>query len=243
MRIRIRKNGLDSLHDHEVLETMLYFTIPREDTNPVAHRLIQRFGSLSAVLGAPAEELEKVEGVGPKSAEFLSLFPQYARRYLVSLQEDDRPLETTEDIGRFLCPCFVGESEELAYVVCLDNCRRPLCRICIHRGSVNAVEINVRTVVKIALDHKATGVILAHNHPGGVAVPSQEDSNTTRRVFEALEPLHIDLVDHLVFAGPGESEADLMGDFVSMHESRLMPYQEPDDMNEDNMAAQTMRIR
>ena len=100
MRARIDNAGLNSLAEHEILETLLYFTIPRGDTNPIAHRLMSAFGNLSGVLEAPEQELLKVEGVGPKTARMLAMLPHYSRAYLVSKAKSDRPLSNTEAMGR-----------------------------------------------------------------------------------------------------------------------------------------------
>ncbi len=225
---RISEFGMDSLAEHEVLETLLYLTIPRADTNPLAHRLIGRFGSLAAVLDAPQAELAEVPGVGAKTARMLSMLPNYFRRYLVSAQTDGRGLYGTEAVGRYILPHFVGAEEEKVILLCLDNRYRPLACKCIHRGSVNAVEVSVRAVVKTALACRASCVVIAHNHPGGVAVPSKEDVRTTREIQRALEPLHVELLDHILVSDVGDGELRSLGDFVSFEESGLIERKDPE---------------
>ena len=221
MRTRIENAGLDNLAEHEILETLMYFTIPRGDTNPTAHRLITTFGSLSGVLEAPEEELLKVEGVGPKTARLLTMLPHYSRAYLVSKAKSDRPLSNTEAMGRYLLPYFIGEPEEKVYVLCLDNRFRPICCKCVHTGSVNAVEVSVRNVVSVALSYNATAVVLAHNHPGGVSIPSVDDRITTGKVAAALDAVGIRLLDHIVVSASLD-EDNIMGDYVSMADSGML---------------------
>ncbi|MBR3692768.1 MAG: hypothetical protein IKL89_08770 [Clostridia bacterium] len=240
MRTRIENFGLDSLAEHEILETLLYFTIPRGDTNPTAHKLISTFGSLASVLEAPEEELLAVEGVGPKTARLLTMLPHYSRAYLVSKGNSDRPLSEPEAAGRYLLPYFVGESEEKVYLLCLDNRCCPICCKCVHTGSVNAVEVSIRNIVSIALSYNATAVMLAHNHPGGVAIPSPDDIATTEKVRRALEPVGIRLADHFVFAGGDSEERNLLGDFTSMAYTGALRKGSADSAPR---AAQTWRVR
>ena len=239
MRARIDNAGLDSLAEHEILETLLYFTIPRGDTNPIAHRLMSAFGNLSGVLEAPEQELLKVEGVGPKTARMLAMLPHYSRAYLVSKTKNDRPLSNTADMGRYLLPYFIGEQEEKVYVLCLDNRFRPICCKCVHTGSVNAVEVGVRSIVSVALSYNATSVVLAHNHPGGISLPSADDRITTGKVASALDTVGIRLVDHIVVSGSLD-EDDIMGDYISMADSGMLAAETDIAMQR---AAQNWRVR
>lgn len=183
-----------------VLELMLFYVLPRVDTNPIAHRLINKFGSFSAVLDAPYEELIKVDGVGDSVAAFIKLVPQLAQRYLTS-QSKEIFLPSSEAVGRFMLPYFLGQREEQVYLLCLDSKMKLIqCRH-IHSGSFNSVEINVRKVAEAAIVDNAPCVILVHNHPGGVALPSGDDNVTTERLKAALDTLNIKLCDHVIIAG------------------------------------------
>ncbi len=122
LRERFRREGLDNFEDHQVLELLLFQAIPQHDTNPVAHSLIQRFGSLSAVLEADPKDLAAVEGVGAKAAAFLSLIPQVTRRYFLDrIRHTRKPLNTSEAAAEYLVPLMSGRSEEVFYVICLDS--------------------------------------------------------------------------------------------------------------------------
>lgn len=241
LRKKLEQNGIESLEEHEVLELMLFYSIPRRDTNAIGHELLLRFGNISAVLDAPKEELLKVSGIGEHSADFLRLIPMLTRRYLLSLRDSDHPLNSTTQVGNYLKPYFIGQREELVYLLCLDNKYKPLNCTCIHQGSVNSVEVSTRKVVHTALSYNATGVVLAHNHPGGIALPSQEDILTTERIMNALATVGITLIDHIIIAGVlDDSEDSLTGDFVSFADSGMISVPKRETKS---MAAQNIKVR
>lgn len=210
VRERYLKEGLDGFSEVQVLELLLFYVIPRQDTNPIAHRLIDRFGSLHQVLEAPVEELEKVEGIGPNAALLLSLITAVARVYAVNRTEKQKILRTIEDCGEYLKSFFIGRRSEMVYLLCLDaKCKVLGCRE-IGEGSVNSANVPIRRIVETALGLNATSVVLAHNHPSGIALPSGEDVLTTHRVAAALSTVDIVLVDHIIVADD---------DYVSMVQS------------------------
>ncbi len=209
-----RENGLDAFADHEVLELLLFYAIPRADVNPVAHRLIDRFGSLDAVFSAPPEELEAVEGVGENAATLLSLMLPAARRAYMTSQKGGVALGSTERLGHYFCKLFFGIRQEAFYEVCLDAKGKLLHCYKVADGSVDAVTLNVRCIVENALRCHASAVALAHNHPSGVALPSPDDNATTLMVYDALRTVGIELVDHIIVADD---------DFVSLRENGLLP--------------------
>ncbi|MBC8535508.1 JAB domain-containing protein [Feifania hominis] len=197
---RFLSEGLDGFYSHEALELLLYYAIPRRDTNSIAHELIATFGTVANVFEAPYEELLRVPNVGESAATLIKLIPELSRFYLDSKYENLDTIDTTEKACNFLTPKFIGRKEEVVYLVCLDNKRKILnCQI-IYHGSVNSAQINVRKIVETVLKYNASGVILAHNHPGGLALPSEEDVRTTERINQALAALNIDLLDHIVVA-------------------------------------------
>ncbi len=211
---QFRKHGLDAFADHEVLELLLFYAVPRRDTNPIAHRLLERFGSLDGVLSAPVEELASVDGVGEHAATLLSLLLPVIRRAYMTAQKGDVALGDTERLGRYFCTLFFGIRQEAFYEVCLDA-KGKLLRCCkVADGSVDAVNINMRCLVENALRCHASAVALAHNHPSGIALPSPDDNTTTLMAYDALRTVGIDLVDHIIVAD---------GDFVSLRENGLLP--------------------
>lgn len=209
---RFLTEGLEGFEPHQVLELLLFFSIPRQDTNELAHRLIDRFGSLSGVFDAPYEQLLEVKGVGENTAALLKLMPDMTRRYYAARQ-DGAYIRSNKDAQELLLPRFVGRQEEMVYALLLDAKGKCLAVELVHEGSVNAAEVHLRKIVALAIRANAAGLILAHNHPGGVSTPSQEDVLTTRHMQTTLEAMEIQLVDHLVFADR---------DFTSMRQTGLL---------------------
>lgn len=211
LRTRFLRDGLSGFEEHEVLELVLFYCIPRRDTNEIAHNLIKRFGSLAKVLDAPIRELERVDGVGKSAAAFLSLLKEVGIRYRISSNENEI-LNTYEACGQFLKERLMGKKHETVLLLCLDSkCMVISCRE-VGEGSINSAAISIRKIVDIALAENATSVVLAHNHPGGLAIPSQEDILTTRRVAKALCLVDVILNDHVIATDD---------DYVSLVLSRL----------------------
>ncbi|MCI8419678.1 MAG: RadC family protein [Oscillospiraceae bacterium] len=202
-------HGLDGFADHEVLELLLFYAIPQGDTNPTGHALMERFGTLDAVLAAPVEELQRVKGIGEHAAILLRLVNQVYRRGRMAAAASETILDTTARLGAFFVDLFVGQGNEIMYQLCLDaKGRMKTCRK-LSEGDVGSVDLNIRRIVENALLCGAAQVVLAHNHPSGFAVPSHEDRISTIMVRDALETVNVRLVDHIIVADD---------DFVSMRE-------------------------
>ena len=208
---RFRKEGLDGFEEVHVLELLLFYAIPQRDTKDLARALLNHFGSLPLVLEATVDELMKVPGIGENTATFLNLVMASGRYY--ALRKTDRPviLDSTSKYGQYLVDCFMGIRNETVYVLCLDAKCKVLCCQKVGEGDVNSANVPLRRVVEIALGVNATTVILAHNHPSGLALPSPEDVHTTERVAAALGAMDIILADHVIVADE---------DFVSLVHSR-----------------------
>ena len=200
MRERYLKGGLENFADHEVLELLLYYAIPRRDTNPIAHALMNRYGSLSAVLSAPVEDLQKVEGIGESAAILLKLAPQICHKARLAENAQETILNSSERAGKYLLEVFAQERNEVIYQLCLDRKGKLLACKRLTEGNVSHATLDVRKVVENAILTSASAVILAHNHPSGVALPSQEDYAVTKRVQMALETISVELADHIIVA-------------------------------------------
>jgi len=201
------ENGLDGFEDYKALELLLFYAIPQGDVKPLAHRLIERFGSFDAVFDATISELKKVEGIGDHASLLFKLIIAANRRYMISRNRGGNVIDSTEKAGKFIVPRFYGERDEVVYMICLDAKHKILNCKMLFRGSVNTSGINVRKIVENALAFNSMSVILAHNHISGVALPSEEDRLTTQKVQDALKAVEIKLTDHIIVAD---------GDFVSM---------------------------
>lgn len=202
LKDRFRNEGLDHFEERYVLELLLFYCIPRKDTKELAVRLLEHFGSIVQVLDATAEELERVPGVGEGVSTFLTLRREVDRYYRIKRDEAiaDGPLYTAADFEKYLRSRFVHQRNEVVYALCLDAKCKPLGCVFLGEGSVNSANVPVRRVVEACLNANATSVILAHNHPGGVSIPSPEDVQTTVRLAQALRSVDVHLSDHLVFA-------------------------------------------
>ena len=210
LKERFSREGLDNFDELQVLELLLFYCIPRVDTNPISHQLLEHFGSLSQVLEAPQHELERVPGMGPNAAAFLNLITAVGRYYMVNRSAQNTILDSTEACGHYLISHFYGRRNETVFLLCLDAKCKMLCCKEIGEGSVNSAGVPVRRVVETALGANATTVVLAHNHPSGIAVPSHDDVRTTHRIAAALDTVDIILADHIIVADD---------DFVSMAQS------------------------
>ena len=199
MKERFKQEGLDHFEKHQVLELLLFYCVPRQNTNPLAHRLIDRFGSVRAVLSASPAELKRVEGVGDGVVQFLRLFGE-VERYCGKEKPDDIILSKPEQCCEYLPAFFSNKKNETVYLLCLDaKCKVISCKL-VGEGSVNSAGVPLRRIVEIALDEGATSVVLAHNHPSGIAIPSDADRMTTMRLARALSAVEITLADHIVVA-------------------------------------------
>jgi len=212
LKARFRQQGLEGFTDIQVLELLLFYVIPRRDTNPIAHGLLERFGTLHQVLEAPLQELQSVEGIGENAATLLHLARAVADRYAVSQAKIEAILNSTHKCGEYLKRFYVGKRDEVVYLLCLDAKCKVLSCTEVGRGSVNSAGISIRKIVETALSFNAVSVVLSHNHPSGFAYPSPEDVATTRRVALAMDAVGIVLADHIIVAED---------DFVSLTESNL----------------------
>ncbi|MBF0428564.1 MAG: DNA repair protein RadC [Magnetococcales bacterium] len=201
LRRRFLDEGLEGFEDHQVLELLLFNVLPRQDTNALAHHLLKRFGSFSAALDADPADVATMAGMGETAAAFLSLIPSVTRRYLQDQSLRDKPsLNDPVKASDYVLGLTAGRTEEVFYVLCLDQRARLLFPALLTRGTVNAAHVHPRQVVEVALRHKASEIILAHNHPSGTSKPSMEDRHLTRILMNALIPIGVRLVDHLITA-------------------------------------------
>lgn len=212
LRERYHKSGLDGFAEHEVLELLLFYGIPYQDTNPIAHRLLDRFGSLAGVLDAPVEELVKVSGIGENTAFLLKLLPDVYRRYLRSSQTQRR-FSGPQDAIPYLSSLFVGQQHEYVGLLLLDSRGRLLFCDVIDEGTAITANIYIKRIVQKAVQYDAVYAYLAHNHPSGDLLPSRQDMEATQEVAAALKSVEVQLVDHIIFAGR---------DYLSMHQSGLL---------------------
>ena len=198
----------DALTDAELLELLLRFTGDEAKTR--AEAILACFPNIAAVMEADADSLSAVDGLNENDVLLLRLVPELHRRYFLSRTQTEVRLTDSAAFGRYLLPYFYGARDEIVYLLSLDAAGKVLnCRLLGH-GSVNSANVPARRMVQEALGTNATAVVLAHNHPSGIALPSKEDVELTLRLRDALDVMDILLLDHIVVADD---------DFVSMRDS------------------------
>ncbi len=202
LRERFERSGLQGFHDHEVLELVLTYAIPRKDVKPIAKRLVTKFGSLAAVFDASSVELEQVEGIGPYAAGLITIIPRLVDRYHQDRWKKQQiTFCSTMDAVGYLAALLGTERNEVFCILALNSQNAMIARE-IQRGSINRTAVFPRLVVEECLKHRATAVILAHNHPSGDPKPSTADRQLTRRLKKVLNDLDIVVHDHIIIAGP-----------------------------------------
>ena len=189
----------DSFPDHKLLELLLFYANPRSDTNPLAHELLERFGSLAGVLDASPEELQKVKGVGEHAAVLFKAAKELSGRYLTVRTQMDDIARNSRDYFSQLRYYFFGAQRELLYLLCMDGKHKVLGIRKLGEGNVNSVNITPRLLAEAALSLNAAAVVLAHTHVSGFSLPSDEDIATTESLAPFLAKLGIELVDHVIF--------------------------------------------
>lgn len=228
LRQRYAANGLKDFAPHEALELLLTYAIPRVNVNPISHALIRRFGSLSAVLDAKMEELQQVEGVGPRAAALISMIVPLFQQYEMSRLMPKCRLEHYGQVMDYCRTLFLGARNEEFFVITLDARLNVIAAEKVGRGTPTEVVIMPRVVVREALSRNAVGVVIAHNHPSGAAFPSQEDLDVTRDIQSALDSVGIRLYDHVVI-----SHNDV---YSFQRHSLLSDAEKPVDMDETEPA-------
>ena len=189
----------DSFPDHKLLELLLFYANPRSDTNPLAHELLDQFGSLAGVLDASPEELQKVKGVGEHAAVLFKTAKELSGRYLTARTGVDDIARNSRDYYALLRPYFFGARNETLCLLCMDGKGKVLGIRRLGEGNVNAVNVTTRLIAEAALALNAAAVVLAHNHVSGIAYPSGDDIATTRSLAPFLAKMGVELLDHLIF--------------------------------------------
>lgn len=202
VKARFLREGLDAFEDHNALELLLFYAVPQRDTNELAHKLISAFGSFSAVFDAPVESLMQVGGIKENAAVLIKLMPALYGKYAQNKQSAGTLfLKSAQAAGEYLVPQFVGQSAERFLAICMNHKCKVLKTVVISDGTANSTALRSRQLAEAVIHTGATNVILAHNHPEGVAAPSMQDVDATRYLFSMLRNLGVKLNDHIIVAG------------------------------------------
>ena len=205
-RLRLKKRflneGLKNFEPHNILELLLFFGIPQGDTNEIAHILLNEFGSVSAVLDAPYDRLTKISGVGEHTATLLKLLPDIFSFYTKEkLDNSTKKKFTVDDAANYLVPLYLTCQKEVVRALYFDNGMNLVSEAVIHEGDVSSATFSYREMVRIAVERNTPNIIISHNHPGGLPLPSMEDMETTIKMREIFRSFGIELVEHILVAG------------------------------------------
>ena len=204
LRKKYRDKGLDYFEDHEILEMLLYYAVPRRDTNPLAHDLLDHFGSLSGLMDANYSALKKF-GLSDNVATFIKFIPDITRVYL----EDKKKVRSQHVYPETFCSYFrnkfVGRTKETLYALLLDMEYRVLYCGILSTGSISSTDVPVKTLVEWCLLYDAQNVVISHNHPHTISMPSPADLETTKSLRTALASINVALVDHIIVSDTEET--------------------------------------
>ena len=197
----INEKGFEHFEDHQILELLLFYANARQDTNPLAHELLDRFGSLKGVLEARPEQLMTVDGIGKQQAVLLSMVVPLTRVWHRCAMETPTRIGNSREAENYCLSILAGERTERFYVISLNAKCNVLGRRKISEGSLSEVSAYPRMVMETALNYNAHSVLLCHNHPGGTCAPSPEDIASTLQLQRLLNGVGILVLDHVIVAG------------------------------------------
>lgn len=197
MKEFIMSDDIENLPPHNVLEILLFYVIPRKNTNDIAHLLIDKFKTVGGVLNASVEQLKEVPGIGEHAASFLHMLPQLFRVYSEDSMKDNG-VTSYEEIVNYIKSKFSGLDHEKVMIVSLDSKFSIIAADIISEGSLSAAPVDVRKILSIVLKRNTKNVIMAHNHPGGYVTPSLDDIEATKTVKKALVVADAVLLDHII---------------------------------------------
>lgn len=197
------KSGMKHMPPHKVLEFLLFYVIRVKDTNVTAHKLIDRFGSLTGVFHAPYELLLETKGIGKETALFIKVLAAFVEVFVTDHYAMNNVIKTHEDAKNYMRYRFLSDSVEVVLLTCLGPGDKVIFSGQIAEGSLDKVEISPSVVAKLCVKANATKAIIAHNHPGGFCLPSRMDVKATSDISSHLNMLGVELVDHIIVASDG----------------------------------------
>lgn len=198
LRESLNKRGWEDFEDYQILEYILSCVQPRKDTNPLAHTLIEEFGTLANVLDASVEDLKSINGVGERIATFLSSYPYIFKCYKKSKCKEGVDCSSPRKIFDNFANIISHMPNEEFYLICVDGDSKLISYKMISRGTKSEVSFTLKTITETAIRNQAFGVILLHNHPNADCRPSEEDIEMTKRIFYSMYMNGIYLIDHII---------------------------------------------
>lgn len=205
LRGRFENRGADALEDYEMLELLLFRSLPRRDTKPIAKDLLEKFGTLAAILGAQTRELSRVKGVGASTALDLKIVAAASNRGLQSNLLDKTILSSWSSVIDYCTAAMAHEKVEQFRILFLDKKNVLIADEVQQTGTVDHTPVYTREVIKRALEHNSSALILVHNHPSGDPTPSRADIEMTQVIIEAAAPMGIVVHDHIIIGKDGHA--------------------------------------
>ena len=212
MKKKYLEFGIDIFEKHELLEIFLYYCMPRKDTNVIAHKLMNRFGTLSGVLDAPYDLIVET-GVSENTAFMFKFITEFMGVYRNDKLQNGSRIVNRDILPQRFINLYLGKNIEMAYLILMDLNLKELYSGIVSQGSIINTELNIPKICELAIHHSAKYAIIAHNHPGGSSLPSQADIMATINLYQTLQHLKVTLIDHFVVAGD---------DCVSFYDAGLM---------------------
>ncbi len=202
---RFLKHGLDSFTDIQLLETLLFYAVPKKDTNETAHFLINTFGSLKKVFEASYEDLTKVKGIGDNAASLIKFFQMASKKYLelAYKETDEKIYNSPEKLKEYCMQLFLGEKKEMVYGVALDCDLAIIRKEALNTGVSDNVFLSYRKLTEFIHKNNTSRIVITHNHPNGSEMVSRSDIDATRDTAELLDQISVELVDHIVVGKTG----------------------------------------
>ena len=197
---KFKKLGGQAFGSHELFEMFLFFSIPRVNTNETAHKLLDRFGSVRGVIDASIEELCTVDGIGEKSAMIIKIAAELYSRCMLEEADKSKNFTTYTQVAKYLSALYLGASKEIIYLLVFSNSMRLIAAEKLEEGNSNSALLNSEKILRCANSYNSTNIILAHNHPGGRAIPSGEDMKATGMIRNFVAAFGINLIEHFVVA-------------------------------------------
>lgn len=211
-RKEIIKNGINpSTPEHKVLEYILFYCVPRKDTNVLAHELIEKFGSFTAVLEASERDLYAINGINEAAVTWLKMIIPVFRYYTAKKADIGKRFTAKEQFGEYIFKQYLGNKSEVVTLLSLNAAGKIISSDVIAEGDITSANITARNLLDVVLRTGAKGVVMAHNHPSGLALPSEDDLRATIFVKQILSSIDVQLLDHVIVCD---------NDYVSLEESK-----------------------
>ena len=200
---RFLDTGGEGFSDHELIELLLFYAIPRKNTNGIAHELCERFGTIEKIADASIDELKLVKGIGNNSAILIKLIFSMAKRYVDEKSQDAKRIDTLEKAVDYGRNRVFGSIKEVVYATFTDNSLNVIDTCLVSIGSLDEAKPLIRNIIELSIIKRASAVILFHNHPKGGIEASEADKNFTTLLERELDMIGTSLIEHIIVDNSG----------------------------------------